>query len=154
VQNGASTVTQTANPSSVTVTFTGINVSSFGDGTVTLTATSTDAAGNVSTARTAGVTKDTAAPAAPSASYVDNSNTTADDISGSAEANATISITETAPGSATYGGSANSSGSFTIPVSAVHGTTGHPVNVSYTITATDAAGNTSGATTVAFADSK
>ena len=150
LSNGGGTVTKTANPSSGTVTFTGINVASLGDGGVTITATSTDAAGNVSTAQTLGVTKDTVAPAAPSASYQDNSGTTADRIIGSAEANASISIS----GTGSYGGSANSSGSFNIAVAAVNGTNGHPVNVSYSVRATDAAGNTSGATTVALADTK
>ena len=149
LQNGGGTVTKTANPSSGTVTFSGINVSSLGDGGVTITATSTDLAGNVSTARSTGVTKDTAAPGTPSASYIDNVNTTADQITGTAEAGSSISIT----GSGSYGGSAPS-GSFTINVAAVHGSTGHPVNVSYTVTASDAAGNTSGGTTVAATDTR
>ena len=153
-QKGGSTVTKTANPSSGTVTFSGIDVSGLGDGTVTMTATSMDAAGNVSVAQSSSAPKDTVAPAAPSASYVDNSNTAADGITGTAEANTSISIIETAPGSGTYGGSANGSGAFTIAVAAVHGSSGHPINVSYSVTAIDAAGNTSGATTVAAADTR
>jgi large repetitive protein len=150
LSNGAATVTKTANPSSGTVTFNGIDVSGLGDGTVAMTATSTDAAGNVSAAQSISAPKDTVAPAAPSASYVDNSGTTADKITGTAEANASISIS----GTGSYGGSANGSGAFTIAVAATHGSNGHPVNVSYSVTATDAAGNTSGATIVPFADTR
>jgi hypothetical protein len=150
LQSGSSSVTKTANPSSGTVTFSGINVSALGDGTVTMTATDTDAAGNVSAARSSTAPKDTAAPAAPIASYVDNSGTTADQITGTAEPNASISIS----GTSSAGGSANSSGAFTINVAATHGSNGHPVNVSYSVTATDGAGNTSGATTVAAADTR
>jgi large repetitive protein len=150
LSNGGSSVTKTANPSSGTVTFNGIDVSGLGDGPVTLSATSADAAGNLSATQSSSAPKDTAAPAAPSASYVDNSGTTADQITGTAEANASISIT----GTSSAGGSANGSGAFTIAVAATHGSNGHPINVSYSVTATDAAGNTSGATTVAAADTR
>jgi Big-like domain-containing protein len=148
--NGGSSVTKTANPSSGTVTFSGIDVSSVGDGTVTISVTSTDAAGNASAAQSSSAPKDTVAPSAPAASYVDNSGTTADQITGTAEANATISIS----GTSSAGGSANGSGAFTINVAATHGSNGHPVNVSYSVTATDAAGNTSGATNVAASDTR
>ena len=148
--NGAASVTKTANPSSGTVNFSGIDVSGLGDGTVTMSVTSTDAAGNVSAAQSSSAPKDTSAPAAPSAGYVDNSGTTADQITGTAEANASISIS----GTGSYGGSANGSGAFTIAVAAKNGSNGHPVNVSYSVTATDAAGNTSGATTVNAADTR
>ncbi len=149
LSNGATTVTKTANPSSGTVTFNGIDVSSLGDGTVTMSVTSTDAAGNVSAAQSSSAPKDTVAPSAPSASYVDNSGTTADQITGTAEANSSISIS----GTSSAGGSAGS-GAFTINVAATHGSNGHPVSVSYSVTATDAAGNTSGATTVSASDTR
>jgi large repetitive protein len=148
--NGGSSVTKTANPSSGTLTFSGIDVSGVGDGTVTISVTSTDAAGNASAAQSSSAPKDTVAPSAPAASYVDNSGTTADQITGTAEANATISIS----GTSSAGGSANGSGAFTINVAATHGSNGHPVNVSYSVTATDAAGNTSGATNVAASDTR
>jgi large repetitive protein len=148
--NGGSSVTKTANPSSGTVTFSGIDVSGVGDGTVTMSVTSTDAAGNASAAQSSSAPKDTVAPSAPAASYVDNSGTTADQITGTAEANATISIS----GTSSAAGSANGSGAFTINVAATHGSNGHPVNVSYSVTATDAAGNTSGATNVAASDTR
>jgi hypothetical protein len=156
LSNGASNLTRTAaaTAGAGTVTFTGINAAVLGDGTVTISATSTDAAGNVSTGASAGFTKDTVAPGAPSGcSYSDKNNATADVISCTAEANANITITETAPASATYGGSAGG-GAFSINVAGLNGSGGHPVNYSYLVTATDAAGNTSGAATVSGTDSK
>src|SRR5919109_26448 len=135
-----------------TVTFSGLNVAGLGDGSLTLTATSTDVAGNVSTARTAVVTKDTVAPGAPSAVYADNNNTTPDQISGSAEANASITATRTSP-SSSYSTTANGSGSYTLSVAAVKGNPGTPVSVTYTVTARDAAGNTSSPTTLTYSDS-
>jgi large repetitive protein len=150
ISNGASSVTRTANPSSGTVTFNGVDVSGLGDGTVTMSAISTDAAGNVSATQSSSAPKDTAAPAAPTASYVDNSGTAADQITGTAEANATISIT----GTSSAGGSANGAGAFTINVAAKNGSGGHPISVSYSVTATDAAGNTSGATAVNASDTR
>jgi large repetitive protein len=154
VQSGASIVTRTASPSSGTVTFTGVNVSSFGEGTVSVSATSTDAAGNVSGARSASYVKDTVAPGAPTASYVDKNNATADQITGTAEANASISITETVPGAGSFSGSASAAGSYTVNVAAVAGSAGHPIAVAYSVRATDVAGNTSGATPVSLNDTK
>ena len=153
LSNGGSSITRTAaaTAGAGTVTFSNINVT-LADGTVTISATSTDAAGNVSTAAAAGVTKDTNAPAAPSASYTDKTNTVADIISGTCEANATITITETSPSAGSFGGSANGSGAFSINVAAIHGTNGSPKPYSYTVTATDAAGNTSSGTVVAGSD--
>jgi hypothetical protein len=150
LQNGSATVTKTTSPASGTVAFNGIDVSGLGDGTVTMSVTDADAAGNISAAQSSTAPKDTGIPAAPNASYVDNSGTTADQITGTAEANATISIS----GTSSAGGSANGAGAFTINVAATHGSNGHPVNVSYSVTATDAAGNTSGATIVAAADTR
>jgi hypothetical protein len=154
VQSGSSIITRTASPSSGTVTFTGINVSGFGEGAVSFSATSTDAAGNVSGARVASYVKDTVAPAAPTAAYTDNSGATADKIGGTAEANASIAITETLPGAGSFSGSANGSGSYSINVAPVNGTVGHPIAVSYSVRATDVAGNTSGATAVNLNDTK
>ncbi|MFY9580069.1 MAG: hypothetical protein WAQ33_12165, partial [Gaiellaceae bacterium] len=117
-------------------------------------ATSTDAAGNVSSTRSASFTKDTQAPAAPSGcSYTDHVNAQADVIACTAEANASITITETAPGPGTFSGSAGA-GAFSINVAAVHGTNPSPLAYSYSVTATDAAGNTSAATVVAGSDTK
>jgi Bacterial Ig domain len=152
LSSGASSVTRTTSPSSGTVTFTGIDVSSFADGGISAGATSTDAAGNVSTATAATFVKDTVAPAAPSAVYTDKNNA-ADMISGSAETGATITITETAPNANTFTTTA-AGGSYSANVDTVNGKANAKVTVAYTVRATDAAGNTSGATPVSFADSK
>ena len=154
LQSGSSTITRTAQPSSGTVTFAGINVSGFGEGAVSISATSTDAAGNVSGARVASFVKDTVAPAAPTATYVDNNGATADQITGTTEANASITATETLPNTGTFSGTANAVGAFTIAVASVNGSVGHPIAVSYSARATDVAGNTSGATVVNLNDSR
>jgi Bacterial Ig domain len=154
LQSGASIITRTAQPSSGTVTFTGIDVSGFGEGAVSISATSTDAAGNISGSRNASFVKDTVAPAAPTATYVDNNGAAADQITGTSEANASITAAQTLPTSATFSGTANALGAFTIAVAATNGTVGHPVAVRYSVTAKDVAGNTSGATVVNFNDSR
>jgi Bacterial Ig domain len=157
VSNGGNSISSTkAGPAgSGTITFTGLSVSGLGDGTLTLSASSTDLAGNVGATTSVTVTKDTAAPAAPTASYTDNNNTTADVVAGSAEANAAITVTKTSPApTATYSATANGSGAYTVNVAAINGKPSTPVSVTYTITARDAAGNTSGATTLTFSDTK
>ncbi|HZC29688.1 MAG TPA: hypothetical protein VE269_08105, partial [Gaiellaceae bacterium] len=154
LQSGSSTITRTAAASSGTVTFSGIDVSGFGEGAVSISATSTDAAGNVSGARVATFVKDTVAPDAPSASYTDSNGGAADKIAGTSEANASISITETLPSADSFSGSANASGACSINVAGVNGTTGHPIAVAYSVRATDVAGNTSGATAVNVNDVK
>jgi hypothetical protein len=148
--NGAANVsgTKAASAGAGTITVTGIDASSLGDGTITISATSTDAAGNVSTARTTTVTKDTVAPSAPTASYVDNKG--ADQITGTAAANATITANQTLPSaSGPYTTTAAANGTYTVNVANVKN-----VSVTYTVTATDAAGNTSAQTSVSFADVK
>jgi len=155
--SGASSVLRTASATAGagTVTFSGINISSLGDGAVAISAWSTDAAGNVSLTRSAAFTKDTAAPAVPSGCvYTDNGNTIADAVACTTEANASVTITETAPGSATYSGTADGAGAFSINVASIHGTNPHPIAYSYSLTATDAAGNTSAAATVSGSDTK
>jgi hypothetical protein len=157
VSNGGNSVvtTHAGTAGAGTFTVTGINVAGLGDGTLTLSANSTDLAGNVGTTTSVTVTKDTAAPAAPTAVYADNNNTNADQISGTAEANASITITKTAPlPTAGYPTTANGSGVYSVLVFAANGKPPTPISVSYTITATDAAGNTSGATILNFSDVK
>jgi hypothetical protein len=158
VSNGGNSITSTkAGPAGAgTITFTGLNVSGVGDGTLTISANSTDAAGNVGTASSIGVTKDTVAPGAPTANYTDNNNANADVVFGTAEASASIAVTKTAPApTANYSTTANGSGAYTVNVAA---TPGKPnagaITVTYVVTATDAAGNTSGATTLNFSDTK
>jgi large repetitive protein len=130
----------------VTVT---LDAGALGEGAVTIQATSADAAGNVSSVATRTVTKDTTAPGAPAATYVDNKNA-ADQITGTTEGGATITVQQTAP---------NAGGPFTTTASGVGAYTvtvanAKNVTVRYTVTATDAAGNTSPATTITFADSR
>ena len=153
LSDGPNSVTTTAAGSNGagTITVSGINAGSLGDGAITITAKSTDLAGNVSTVRSTTVTKDTAAPAAPSAAYVDRNG--ADRITGNAEANATITATETAPRPGSFSATATG-GSYTCTVDVVNGSVGNPGTVTYTVTATDAAGNTSPGTTLTAQDTK
>jgi hypothetical protein len=136
-----------------TITVTGVNVNALGDGTLTISASATDLAGNVGNTTSVTVTKDTAAPAAPSANYTDNNNATADVVSGSAEANASITVTKSSGG--TFTTTANGSGAYSVSVGA---TAGKPNNgaipLTFTVTASDAAGNTSGTTTLNVSDTK
>lgn len=156
ISNGGNSIisTQAGPAGSGTITFTGLNVSALGDGTLTISANSTDLAGNVGATTSATAPKDTVAPGAPSANYTDNNNNTADVVFGTAEANASIAVTKTSAPTGSYATSANSSGAYTVNV---YGTSGKPqasIAVTYTITATDAAGNTSAVTTLNYSDTK
>lgn len=153
VTNGATvTSTHAGSAGAGNITFSGLNLAGLGDGTLTMSVISTDLAGNVSTARTATFTKDTVAPGAPVANYTDNNNT-ADVVSGTAEANASITVTKTAPAPTTgYPTTANGAGSYTVNVATVNGKPNPAITVTYTVTATDAAGNTSSTTTLNFND--
>ena len=155
--NGANSVTQTTSGSAGagTVSFTGLGLTSLGDGAVTITAISTDLAGNVSTARSTNFTKDTVAPGAPTATYTDNNNSTADAVSGSAEAGAAVSVTRTSPTpTVSFSTTATGAGAYSLPVAAASGKPQTPIAVVYVITAQDVAGNTSAATTLSFSDTK
>lgn len=157
ISNGGNSVTSTnaGSAGAGTITFTGLNVSSLGDGTLTISAFSTDLAGNVGATRSITVTKDTVAPNAPTANYTDNNNNTADVVFGTAEANASITVTKQSPApTATYPTTAGGSGSYTVNVAGTNGKPSTPVAVSYTVTATDAAGNTSATTTLNLSDTK
>jgi hypothetical protein len=156
VSHGASvSATHAGTAGAGTITFTGLNLSGLGDGSVTISVSSTDLAGNVSTAGTATVTKDTVAPGAPTANYTDNNNTIADQVFGTAEANASITVTKTVPAPiANYTTTANGAGSYSVLVAAIAGKPNPPTAVTYTIKATDAAGNTSATTTLNSSDTK
>ena len=150
ISNGGNSVitTRAGTNGAGTITITGLNVAALGDGTLTISADSTDLAGNVGATTSITVTKDTVAPGAPTANYTDNNNS-ADRIAGSAEANASITVTKNAPApTQTFTTTANGSGAYTVNVAAVNGKNSAPIAVSYSVTATDAAGNTSAATTV------
>ena len=150
-RNGVSVSKSAAAPNGAgQVTITGINTTSVPDGTVTIAATASDAAGNTSSTRSTTATKDTAAPSAPSATYEDRDNLN-DRINGTCEANATITATRTAPSAAgPYTATASSTGTYTVTVARVDGQTWNPITVTYLVTATDRAGNTSAATTLTY----
>jgi large repetitive protein len=151
---GGGTQTHAGSAGAGTVTFNGLNLSGRSDGGLTFTVISTDLAGNVSVARNVTITKDTVAPAAPTANYTDNNNT-ADVISGTAEANASIALGKTAPlPTANYAATANGSGAYSATVAAVNGKPNPPTSVTYAVTATDAAGNTSAVTNLTFNDTR
>lgn len=95
------------------------------------------------------MSKDTVAPGIPTAAYVDNRNV-ADAITGAAEAGAAITATRTAPSAAgPYTTVATGAGSFTVTVGIAKN-----VSVTYSVTATDAAGNVGASSTVTFATTK
>src|SRR5207247_10580530 len=118
-----------------TITFTGLNLSGLGDGSVTISAISTDLAGNVSTAGTASVTKDTVAPGVPTANYTDNNNAKAHQVSGTPEANASITVTKTAPTpTASYSTTASGACTSSVLAAAVSAMPNPPTAVTSTIT--------------------
>src|SRR5262249_35898638 len=73
ISGGGQSATGTA-AGGATVTIGPLDASALPDGRVTLTAHVTDAAGNVSGDTTGSANKDTHAPSAPTARYVDNKN--------------------------------------------------------------------------------
>lgn len=151
----AKTVTATHAGGTTTVTFTGLNLSTLADGPITFTAWATNAGGTGATTASTAYTKDTATVAAPtSLKYVDNSGSTADQITGTGVANDTINIAETSPATKSYSGTAAASGSFAINVDALNGTGNgtNSISYSYSVTQTDAAGNTSAATVLTGSD--
>jgi len=133
---GATSIQRTAAASqgAGTITITGIDASVLADGAVTLTAVSTDLAGNVSAARLGTATKDTVAPAL-SVVYVDNRHPTADQVVVTTEATATVT-------GSVHGNAFAGTGSFTANVGDFKTGSG-----TGTASATDAAGNT---TTISF----
>lgn len=89
-------------------------------------------------------TADATPPSAPTASYVDNKNAP-DQITGSTESGATVVASQTAPSaSGPYTATASATGSYLVTVAAASRRT----TVTYSVTARDAAGNTSSAVTL------
>jgi hypothetical protein len=154
-KGGGSVVTTHAGTNGAgTFTVGGLNVAGLGDGALTISASSADAAGNIGATTSISVTKDTVAPAAPTANYTDNNNNTADVVSGAAEANASISFSKTSNPTGSYSTTANGSGSYSVNVYPTNGKVANPISVTYVVTATDAAGNASSATTLTLNDTK
>jgi hypothetical protein len=150
LSNGVASITKTAPAPGGGGTFVvgGIDAFTIPDGTVTISVTVADAAGNVSAAKTASAPKDTVAPAAPSATYVDERKAE-DGITGGAEAGSLVTAMQTVPAaSGPYTATASGAGAYTLVVARQDGSPGKPVTVTYLVTATDAAGNVSAVTTL------
>ncbi|MGQ8335704.1 Ig-like domain-containing protein [Sunxiuqinia sp. A32] len=148
---GGGPVTGSGTIATATDQIAGIDLSGLGDGTITLSVTLTDIYGNTGSLVTDTETKDTVAPSAPSnpdlASGSDSGSSSTDNITndttptftGTAEANATVTIISSVAGSlgtTTADGSGNWSFTSSTLTNASH---------NITATATDAAGNTSSA---------
>ena len=146
---GGDNVTGSGTISGGTAEVTGLDLSGLEDGTLTLSVVLTDVAGNAATAEEDTVSKDGVAPDAPDApTLADSSNSgsttdtltndTTATIEGTAEENATVTVYvgETEAGTAT----ADSSGDWSFTFD--EGDLASGTN-SITVTATDAAGNTS-----------
>jgi hypothetical protein len=135
---GGNSITQTVNATSTTVTAT-MDITSLADTTVTLTAVAIDAAGNASaaTTNTTAIIHDTASTLTGVA-YRDN-QIFQDQITGTAECNASILVTNATTPTTTYPGTAGTNGAFTVNVAALN--LGRTYN--YNVQATDLAGNVS-----------
>lgn len=131
-------------------TVTGINVSGLDDGTLTASVTLTDAATNTGTAGTDTATKDIAAPSAPSTpdlAAASDSNINTDNITsvttpiftGTAESGSTVTVYDT-DGTTVIGTGVATGGDYSVVVSTLSAG-----DHSITAKATDAAGNTSSA---------
>jgi hypothetical protein len=158
------TVTASATAGAGTVAFTGLNLSAFNDGTITISATSSDTLNNTSGSTSNTATKDTVAPTAPTAvsltngggsgsAFINNANKASVNYSvtlgsGSA-ATDTISFSANDAGSAHVLGpltTAGTSGAGSVSFNANNLTTFNDGTISASATATDQAGNASGAT--------
>lgn len=139
---GSTPVTPSPVAAGSTSVTTSLNLSSLLDGTVTLTAATRDAAGNVSA--TAGpanvVIKDVVGAALSNVTYNNAAlPLLADSMSGTSECGAAISATETSPHNGnTYSMTISSGSTFSLTIDALSLT-----SYSYNVTATDLAGNPS-----------
>ncbi|ACL40882.1 conserved hypothetical protein [Pseudarthrobacter chlorophenolicus A6] len=128
-----------------------LNLGSLDQGAVTYSATATDAAGNISAIRTASSVKDTVAPAAAQSlgvpAYVNIATASSVRISGTAETGATVKVSATSPGSAQPVTGTAMAGDGTWSANLNLGSL-RDGTVTYTVTVTDAAGNTGTAATV------
>jgi hypothetical protein len=142
----AHTVSQTLTASGAgTWTAATLNLTALNQGTVTLTAKATDAAGNTGSTVTVTSIKDTLAPAAPTISapaYINIANASNVPVSGTAETGAAVTLL------VADAGTAHTVSQSSTAVGGAWSTTGLNLTslndgvVTYTATATDAAGNT------------
>jgi cellulose 1,4-beta-cellobiosidase len=151
---GAGSVSATVAATGTTVSTT-LNLSSLGDGTLTVTARTQDAAGNQSATKapTYAVVKDTVSTTPSALAYTDNLTIVADALAGVVECAAAVTITETAPSSQTFSTTAAADGSFSRNVAALSGAV-FGIAYSYTVTATDPAGNVSASASISGTDTK
>jgi hypothetical protein len=140
--SGSTTVTRTASGATGTITLSGIDTRGLADGDVTISVSTTDAAGNVSAAATTTVQKDTEAPEL-SAFYSDRKNPNEDLIWGNVDSGATMKAVRISPNGGAVYTAVTGGGSYAVVVAAHKN-----VTVTYSVTATDAAGNVSPAVTV------
>lgn len=123
-----------------------LNLTALRDGQVSLVATAADAAGNVSPATAATLTKDTVAPSAPTLvvpSVVSSPNVASATVTGTTEAGASIALIVADAGSShivTASATADSNGNWSATGLNLSGL--NDGQLTYTATATDAAGNT------------
>ena len=133
----------------------GIDTTGLADGTITFTATATNALGNSATA-TSTATKDTVAPAIAVTTVthpINASNAASVSASGTTEIGATVKVvaTDSAAGTTTtYNATVDSSGNWT--VSGIDTSGLADGTITFTATATDAAGNSATATSTATKD--
>jgi hypothetical protein len=144
----AHTVSQTATANGAgDWSTTGLNLTALNDGAVAYTATATDVAGNTGASAAVTKTKDTLAPGLPTVSvppFVNAGNVANVPVSGTAEPDATVTLTVTDPGTAhTVPQTVTASGAGAWSATALNLTTLNQGTVTYKVTATDAAGNAS-----------
>jgi hypothetical protein len=143
---GGTAVTSSGTISSATQSFSGLNLSGLGDGTLTYSITLTDLAGNTTT-KSATETKDTVAPAitsiTPSQSYVNiaNNNSVAAALAG-AESGTTYALSVSSSGGGTAVTSSGTISSATQSFSGLNLSGLGDGTLTYSITLTDLAGNT------------
>lgn len=134
-------------------TATGLDLTSLNQGTVTYAVKATDAAGNTGSTVTVTSIKDTLVPAAPTISaplYVNSANVANVPVSGTAEAGAAVTLVVTDAGAAhSVTQTATASGTGAWSTTGLNLSALNQGAVTYTATATDAAGNTGASVAVA-----
>ncbi len=132
----------------------GLNVSSLADGTITYTATASDAANNTATA-TKTALKDTSAPAVAvtvTTNPVNAANVTSTSASGTAEAGASISLVVSDGTNSTSALTTTVAGDGTWSITGINVSSLADGTITFSATATDSAGNTATATKTSTKD--